>query len=111
MYKGETSVPEVNLTSLIKAAESLKVRGLTSSDQTPTPRSPSIVAPPPPPPSHSGSNGYNLTAPSSHHAPRGYSPSPVRSSGGYPGEQASQDGPASKMAHIAQVKGCLTYLT
>ncbi|XP_040578200.1 uncharacterized protein [Lepeophtheirus salmonis] len=33
MYKGETSVPESQLTSLIKAAESLKVRGLTSSDQ------------------------------------------------------------------------------
>ena len=31
MYKGETSVPEPQLTSLIKAAESLKVRGLTSS--------------------------------------------------------------------------------
>ena len=35
MYKGETSVPEPQLTSLIKAAESLKVRGLTSSDQLP----------------------------------------------------------------------------
>ena len=34
MYKGETSVPESQLTSLIKAAESLKVRGLTSSDQS-----------------------------------------------------------------------------
>ncbi len=33
MYKGETSVPEAQLTGLIKAAESLKVRGLTSSDQ------------------------------------------------------------------------------
>lgn len=33
MYKGETSVPETQLTGLIKAAESLKVRGLTSSDQ------------------------------------------------------------------------------
>ena len=34
MYKGETSVPEAQLTSLIKAAEGLKVRGLTSSDQS-----------------------------------------------------------------------------
>jgi hypothetical protein len=33
MYKGETSVPEPSLTSLIKAAESLKVRGLTAGDQ------------------------------------------------------------------------------
>ena len=32
MYKGETSVPETQLTSLIKAAEGLKVRGLTSAD-------------------------------------------------------------------------------
>ena len=62
MYKGETSVPEPSLTSLIKAAESLKVRGLTSSDQLPpgvsisTDRSPSIM-----------SNGYR---------DRGYSPSP-----------------------------------
>jgi hypothetical protein len=35
MYKGETSVPEAQLTSLIKTAESLKIRGLTSSDQLP----------------------------------------------------------------------------
>ena len=35
MYKGETSVPEAQLTGLIKAAEGLKVRGLTSSDQVP----------------------------------------------------------------------------
>jgi len=33
MYKGETSVPESQLTQLIKAAEGLKVRGLTSNDQ------------------------------------------------------------------------------
>ena len=32
MYKGETSVPEAQLTGLIKAAEGLKVRGLTSAD-------------------------------------------------------------------------------
>ncbi len=34
MYKGETSVPEAQLTHLIKAAEGLKVRGLTSSDHS-----------------------------------------------------------------------------
>jgi hypothetical protein len=34
MYKGETSVPEAQLAGLIKAAEGLKVRGLTSSDHS-----------------------------------------------------------------------------
>ena len=34
MYKGETSVPESQLQSLVKAAESLKVRGLTSGDNS-----------------------------------------------------------------------------
>lgn len=33
MYRGETSVPEGQLTGLVRAAESLKVRGLTSADQ------------------------------------------------------------------------------
>jgi len=33
MYKGETSVPESQLTQLIRAAEGLKVRGLTSGEQ------------------------------------------------------------------------------
>ena len=76
MYKGETSVPEPQLTSLIKAAESLKVRGLTSSDQLPPgvsiDRSPSIM-----------SNGYR---------DRGYSPSP---SPRYSGE------PSHKLSHIS----------
>jgi hypothetical protein len=58
MYKGETSVPESQLTSLIKAAESLKVRGLTSSDQLPPGVSLSSTP-------TNLSNGY-----------RGYSPSP-----------------------------------
>ena len=79
MYKGETSVPEPQLTSLIKAAESLKVRGLTSSDQLPpgvsisTERSPSLM-----------SNGYRE---------RGYSPSP---SPRYRGEE-----PSHKLSHIS----------
>ena len=79
MYKGETSVPEPQLTSLIKAAESLKVRGLTSSDQLPpgvsisTERSPSLM-----------SNGYR---------DRGYSPSP---SPRYRGEE-----PSHKLSHIS----------
>lgn len=59
MYKGETSVPEPSLTSLIKAAESLKVRGLTSSDQLPPGVSLSST------PTNLSSSGY-----------RGYSPSP-----------------------------------
>ena len=61
MYKGETSVPEPQLTSLIKAAESLKVRGLTSSDQLPP--GVSISSSP-----TNLSNGYGRRA--------GYSPSP-----------------------------------
>ena len=61
MYKGETSVPEPQLTSLIKAAESLKVRGLTSSDQLPP--GVSISASP-----------TNLS--SSYRSRAGYSPSP-----------------------------------
>ena len=62
MYKGETSVPEPQLTSLIKAAESLKVRGLTSSDQLPP--GVSISASP-----TNLSNGYSRGR-------AGYSPSP-----------------------------------
>ena len=78
MYKGETSVPEPQLTSLIKAAESLKVRGLTSNDQLPpgvsisSERSSSMM-----------SNGYRE---------RGYSPSP---SPRYSGE------PSHKLSHIS----------
>ena len=62
MYKGETSVPEPQLTSLIKAAESLKVRGLTSNDQFP----PGVSLHSEPSPTNL-SNGYGH---------RGYSPSP-----------------------------------
>lgn len=34
MYKGETSVPEEKLDDLMRAAESLKIRGLASSKYT-----------------------------------------------------------------------------
>lgn len=73
MYKGETSVPEPQLTSLIKAAESLKVRGLTSSDQLPPGVSISASSP-----GHATnlSNGYGRGR-------AGYSPSPS------PGEHSS----------------------
>ena len=98
MYKGETSVPESQLTGLIKAAESLKVRGLTSTDQHLPPR------PPPPGSRHSspmppqGVNGYHCRA--------GYSPSPAR----YPPTQqgpprpssvSHHDEPHNKLAHLA----------
>ena len=33
MYKGETNVPDTQIQELIKAAESLKIRGLTNGDQ------------------------------------------------------------------------------
>ena len=62
MYKGETSVPEPQLTSLIKAAESLKVRGLTSSDQLPPGVSISAASP-------TNLSGYSRGR-------AGYSPSP-----------------------------------
>jgi hypothetical protein len=94
MYKGETSVPEPQLTSLIKAAESLKVRGLTSSDQLPpgvsisAERSPSM-------------NGYTRE--------RGYSPSPSpRYSGepghkGYTGDLYSNDSSPMSLTHQDQM--------
>ena len=63
MYKGETSVLEPQLTTLIKAAESLKVRGLTSSDQLPPGVSISASSP------TNLSNGYSRGR-------AGYSPSP-----------------------------------
>ena len=51
MYKGETSVPEAQLQSLIRAAESLKVRGLTSGEaaaaNSPDPRTTTIEDPTP----------------------------------------------------------------
>jgi len=77
MYKGETSVPEPQLTSLIKAAESLKVRGLTSSDQLPP--GVSISASP-----TNLSNGYRN---------RGYSPSPS------PHDRYSE--PSHKLSHMS----------
>lgn len=61
MYKGETSVPEPQITSLIKAAESLKVRGLTSSDQLP--HGVSLSSEPSP---TNLSNGYRAYSPSPH---------------------------------------------
>jgi len=97
MYKGETSVPEPQLTSLIKAAESLKVRGLTSHDQLPpgvsisSDRSPSML-----------SNGYR---------DRGYSPSPSPRYSGEPshklslisGEPHSNDSSPMSLTHQDQM--------
>ena len=79
MYKGETSVPEPQLTSLIKAAESLKVRGLTSSDQLPP--GVSISASP-----TNLSNGYGRGR-------AGYSPSPS------PHDRYSE--PSHKISHMS----------
>ena len=76
MYKGETSVPESQLTSLIKAAESLKVRGLTSSEHLPA--GVSLGSTP-----TNLSNGY-----------RGYSPSPS------PHHRYSEP-PLSKHSHLS----------
>ena len=96
MYKGETSVPEDQLTSLIKAAEGLKVRGLIRSDQTGLTSS-----------AHSSHNSrHNSPMPN----PRGtpapgapgysrsvhYSPSPAR----FP--PSNSDEPHSKVPHIDQ---------
>jgi hypothetical protein len=95
MYKGETSVPESQLTGLIKAAESLKVRGLTSSDQQIPMRlplgGPRLCSPLPP----QAVNGYQCRA--------GYNPSPAR----YPPAQLGSapplhpDDPHSKLDHLA----------
>jgi BTB/POZ domain len=92
MYKGETSVPEPQLTSLIKAAESLKVRGLTAGDHQPgggsgrLPPGVSLSS------SSSSSTPTNLSSGHHHHhhhdggrrsaegGYRGYSPSPSPSS-------------------------------
>ena len=74
MYKGETSVPESQLTSLIKAAESLKVRGLTSSDQLP----PGVSLSSTPTNLSSGYRGYS-PSPSPHHR---YSDSHSKLTGG-----------------------------
>ena len=82
MYKGETSVPEPQLTSLIKAAESLKVRGLTSSDQLPPGVSISAAASP-----TNLSSGYGRG--------RAYSPSPS------PHERFSSAEPSHKLGHLA----------
>ena len=87
MYKGETSVPEAQLTGLIKAAEGLKVRGLTSSDQVP--RNSNLHVDTTSPTSRHSSpsvqglaiNGYHHGVPPPSHQPvhRGYSSSPARS--------------------------------
>jgi len=53
MYKGETSVPEAQLNGLMKASESLKIQGLTRSEQqllhqnlrSESPESPTIPSP------------------------------------------------------------------
>jgi len=84
MYKGETSVPEAQLTSLIKAAESLKVRGLTSSDQVSSHRNsqhmdtssapPTPTHPPPAAPASTSSNSPPSS--SSGAPPRSRSPPP-----------------------------------
>ena len=93
MYKGETSVPESQLTSLIKAAESLKVRGLTSSDQS---LPPGLGAS-----SGSRSNSRHNSPMPNFGASRSlhYSPSPARyppSNGG-----GDQEGPVSKVPHLS----------
>ena len=87
MYKGETSVPEAQLTSLIKAAEGLKVRGLTSSDQSLPPgvgassRHSSRHNSPMPPGTPTASNatptlnGPNFSGRSVHYSPARYPPS------------------------------------
>ena len=71
MYKGETSVPESQLTELIKAAEGLRVRGLTSSDHSGIPRGLSLettTTPSPSSPNHNNhSNGYNFDQGKHHH--------------------------------------------
>jgi hypothetical protein len=92
MYKGETSVPESQLTGLIKAAESLKVRGLTSTDQH-------LPARPPP----AGSRHSSPMPPQGYHCRSGYSPSPAH----YPPSQqgpilpSHHDDSHNKLAHLA----------
>ena len=102
MYKGETSVPESQLTGLIKAAESLKVRGLTSSDQQ-LPQGLTLetsnAASGPAGASSSGSGGSNSSGNplqngyGGHHgrssSSRAYSPGPASGSGGSGGTGGS----------------------
>ena len=92
MYKGETSVPESQLTSLIKAAESLKVRGLTSSDQS---LPPGLGAS-----SGSRSNSRHNSPMPNFGASRSlhYSPSPARYP---PSNGGDQEGPVSKVPHLS----------
>ena len=91
MYKGETSVPEAQLTSLIKAAEGLKVRGLTSSEQSfpvsAHSRHNSRHNSPMPGSNTAGQNGF--TARSVH-----YSPSPARYA------PSNSDEPHAKVPHL-----------
>ena len=107
MYKGETSVPEAQLTGLIKAAEGLKVRGLTSSDQVP--RNANLHVDTSSPRSRHSSpmnvqvNGYHHGAPPpSHHPPshRGYSSSPARS---YPSHHDSHHHDSHHGSHHAKI--------
>ena len=114
MYKGETSVPEAQLTGLIKAAEGLKVRGLTSSDQVP--RNSNLHVDTTSPRSRHSSpmtssvqglaiNGYHHgVPPPSHHEPahRGYSSSPARSYPSHhdPHHHDSHHGSHAKIPHL-----------
>jgi len=96
MYKGETSVPEDQLTSLIKAAEGLKVRGLIRSDQTGLTssahsRHSSRHNSPMPNPAGTPAPGTGYSGRSVH-----YSPSPAR----YP--PSNSDEPHAKVPHIDQ---------
>ena len=91
MYKGETSVPEDQLTSLIKAAEGLKVRGLIRSDQTGLTSSAHSR--------HSSRHNSPMPNPAGTPAPGRsvhYSPSPAR----YP--PSNSDEPHAKVPHFDQ---------
>ena len=92
MYKGETSVPETQLTGLIKAAEGLKVRGLTSADHG------NVIQRPMDPAEFARSRHY--------HGHR--SPSPYRHAHGGGGGEVSP--PHPKLAGISSTSGpvCLS---
>jgi hypothetical protein len=101
MYKGETSVPEAQLTSLIKAAESLKVRGLTSSDHHL------------PAGAHSRSSSrHNSPMPVGYPPANGgrsvhYSPSPAR----YPPPSSSSEEPHAKVPHLSDQSSPMSLTT
>ena len=102
MYKGETSVPEPQLTSLIKAAESLKVRGLTAGDQGGAPGSSGGGGLPPgvslssTPTNLSGHGGRSAESGGGY---RGYSPSPSPSSHHHHHHRYSEPSMNKMMAH------------